>query len=84
MICTSLCCLSGPQGRYDFSVMCCVLLTIMSKVTQDSTEASIETAATSQPSPREFLVDNPSLRITTVKLDGKNYLNWFRSAIFFN
>lgn len=49
------------------SQLCCVILTIMLKVAQDSAEASTETAATSQPSRRGFLVDNPSLQIATVK-----------------
>lgn len=53
----------------------------MSTISQDSAEGSIKTTRTNQNGREGVLNDNPSSQITTVKLDGSNYLNWSWLAI---
>lgn len=65
----------------SFSLSCCkISWFIVSNVTQNSTEVSVEAVATAQSSLEGSLVDSPSLPITIGKLDGANYLTWLRSA----
>lgn len=48
---------------------------------QESTHVAARGAGTNPILREGVITDNPSLQITTVKLDGNNFLTWSRSAI---
>lgn len=54
----------------------------MSKEVQSCSITSLDVLGANQINHGVYLSKNPSFQITTVKLDGPDYLMWSRSAIF--